>query len=280
MVGSSLAAPSSKPPLANTGVGLRAGRRPQGLPHASGRARQDGAREDPARAGHGRRGGVGSLRRRQGPSRLLPGRRRGDRPAHARRVLRQPVRQPGQPARARDHDRPEIFRQMDGNVDAVVVGVGSGRHADRHRPRHAAGLAPDEMVLADPQGSILAPLINIPGKMTKPGRLGRGPEGIGEDFIRRSAISRSCTSPTPSPTRRALRPRASSCAAKASWPVPPRARSWPPRCAIAASRASPSAWSRWCAIPAPSICRRCSNPTFLAQEGWTHPDRHARCATW
>src|SRR5262249_59670667 len=63
---------------------------------------------------------------------------------------------------------PEIWEQMDRDVDAVVVGVGSGgtltglgRFFARVSPKTA-------MVLADPAGSILAPLINT-GEMTKPG---------------------------------------------------------------------------------------------------------------
>lgn len=75
---------------------------------------------------------------------------------------------------------PEIFDQMDGDIDAVVVGVGSsgtltglGRYFKRVSPK-------TEMVLADPDGSILAPLINT-GKMIEPGSW--LVEGIGEDFI-------------------------------------------------------------------------------------------------
>src|SRR5947209_1849123 len=54
---------------------------------------------------------------------------------------------------------PEMLRQMDGDIDAVVVGVGSGgmltglgRCMRKTSPK-------TEMVLADPQGSILAPLV-------------------------------------------------------------------------------------------------------------------------
>ena len=77
-----------------------AGRHPEGLPHRAGRARQDVAREDPASARARRRGAHDPLRRRQGPSRILPGHGREDRGRDPRRLLRQPVRQPGQPAGA------------------------------------------------------------------------------------------------------------------------------------------------------------------------------------
>ena len=75
---------------------------------------------------------------------------------------------------------PEIWEQMGHDVDAIVCGVGSGgtltgigRFMARVNPR-------TEMVLADPVGSILAPLVNE-GKMTTPGSW--LVEGIGEDFI-------------------------------------------------------------------------------------------------
>ena len=75
---------------------------------------------------------------------------------------------------------PEILAQMNGDVDAVICGVGSGgtlsgigRYMKKHSPK-------TEMVLADPVGSILAPLINE-GKTIQPGSW--QVEGIGEDFI-------------------------------------------------------------------------------------------------
>ena len=75
---------------------------------------------------------------------------------------------------------PEIWEQLDGDVDAVVVGVGSGgtltglgRYFQRVSPK-------TEMVLADPVGSVLAPLIKT-GKMDEAGSW--TVEGIGEDFV-------------------------------------------------------------------------------------------------
>ena len=53
---------------------------------------------------------------------------------------------------------PEIFSQLDGDVDAVVVGVGSGGTLTG-LGRYFAKVSPKtEMVLADPVGSVLAPL--------------------------------------------------------------------------------------------------------------------------
>jgi len=76
---------------------------------------------------------------------------------------------------------PEIFEQLDGNIDAIVMGVGSSgtvsgfcKYLDEH--------APDvEIVLADPVGSILAEYINT-GNLSEKSSSWLV-EGIGEDFI-------------------------------------------------------------------------------------------------
>jgi len=75
---------------------------------------------------------------------------------------------------------PEILRQMNGGLDAVVLGVGSSGTMSG-LSRYFAAHAPEvELVLADPEGSVLADYINK-------GVLGeKGTwlvEGIGEDFI-------------------------------------------------------------------------------------------------
>ena len=75
---------------------------------------------------------------------------------------------------------PEILRQMNGDIDAIVVGVGSGgtltgigRYMCQYSPK-------TKMVLADPEGSILAPYVKT-GEMRQAGSW--AVEGIGEDFI-------------------------------------------------------------------------------------------------
>ncbi len=87
---------------------------------------------------------------------------------------------PANPAAHETTTAPEIFEQLEGDVDAIVVGVGSGgtlsgigRYFKRVSPK-------TEMVLADPAGSILAPLINT-GETIEPGSW--AVEGIGEDFV-------------------------------------------------------------------------------------------------
>src|ERR1044071_1899223 len=75
---------------------------------------------------------------------------------------------------------PEIWEQMQQRLDAVVVGVGSsGTIAGlaAYFKKHAPHV---ELVLADPQGSILVEYINT-GKITQKGSW--LVEGIGEDFV-------------------------------------------------------------------------------------------------
>lgn len=75
---------------------------------------------------------------------------------------------------------PEIFEQLDGKVDAIVLGVGSSGTVSGIG-KYLKDNAPDvELILADPVGSVLADYINE-------GTLGPSTpwlvEGIGEDFI-------------------------------------------------------------------------------------------------
>lgn len=95
------------------------------------------------------------------------------------------VNQFGNPNNPVTHERttgPEIWEQMRHDVDACVVGVGSSgtitglsRFFSRVRPRRGV-----EMILADPEGSVLA-------EYTRSQTLGEAGswavEGIGEDFV-------------------------------------------------------------------------------------------------
>ncbi len=87
---------------------------------------------------------------------------------------------PANPAAHEATTGPEILDQMDGDLDAVVVGVGSGgtltglgRYFQKASPK-------TQMILADPKGSILYDYVNT-------GTYGEAGswivEGIGEDFI-------------------------------------------------------------------------------------------------
>ncbi|MBX3386528.1 MAG: cystathionine beta-synthase [Phycisphaeraceae bacterium] len=95
------------------------------------------------------------------------------------------VNQFGNAANPRAHYEgtgPEIWEQMEtvGGIDAFVCGVGSGgtlsgvgRYLKERNPNV-------KIVLADPAGSILAPLVND-GRVVKPGSW--LVEGMGEDFV-------------------------------------------------------------------------------------------------
>ena len=75
---------------------------------------------------------------------------------------------------------PEILEQMEGDLDAMVVGVGSGGTLTGLGRFFAKASPKTAMVLADPVGSILAPLVER-GERIEPGSW--VVEGIGEDFI-------------------------------------------------------------------------------------------------
>jgi len=75
---------------------------------------------------------------------------------------------------------PEILEQMEGDVDAMVVGVGSGGTLTGLGRFFAKASPKTKMVLADPVGSILAPLVER-GEEITPGSW--VVEGIGEDFV-------------------------------------------------------------------------------------------------
>ncbi len=93
------------------------------------------------------------------------------------------VNQFGNPANPLAHESstgPEIWAQMNHQVDAVVCGVGSGGTITG-LGRFFKRVAPHvEMVLSDPEGSVLADYVNT-GEM---GELGSWRvEGVGEDFL-------------------------------------------------------------------------------------------------
>ncbi len=93
------------------------------------------------------------------------------------------VNQFGNPANPLAHETttgPEIHRQLDGRLDAMVCGVGSGGTITG-LSRYFARTLPDcEMVLADPEGSVLAGFV-ADGTIGKAGSW--LVEGIGEDFV-------------------------------------------------------------------------------------------------
>jgi cystathionine beta-synthase len=93
------------------------------------------------------------------------------------------VNQFGNPANPLAHESttgPEITEALGGRIDAMVCGVGSGGTITG-LSRHLARAAPScELVLADPEGSVLAGYV-------RDGTIGKAGswlvEGIGEDFV-------------------------------------------------------------------------------------------------
>jgi cystathionine beta-synthase len=87
---------------------------------------------------------------------------------------------PANPKAHEDTTGPEIWEQMDRDLQAIVIGVGSGGTLTGIG-RFLRRVAPDvEIVLADPVGSILAPYV-LTGQLVQAGSWAA--EGIGEDFI-------------------------------------------------------------------------------------------------
>jgi cystathionine beta-synthase len=76
---------------------------------------------------------------------------------------------------------PEILEQLDGKVDAIVVGCGSSGTLSGLSKFFAEASPDTDFVLADPVGSILAQYINEGVLSTKSGSW--MVEGIGEDFL-------------------------------------------------------------------------------------------------
>jgi cystathionine beta-synthase len=93
------------------------------------------------------------------------------------------VNQFANPANPLAHERttgPEIWEQMGGRIDAFVAGVGSGGTVSGVGRFLKSKDPKVQIILADPAGSILAPLVNE-GRSVEPGSW--LVEGIGEDFV-------------------------------------------------------------------------------------------------
>lgn len=87
---------------------------------------------------------------------------------------------PNNPRTHETETGPEILQQMEGRIDAMVVGVGSSGTVTGLGRFFKVNAPQCEMVVADPEGSILAELIET-GVMGEAGSW--LVEGIGEDFV-------------------------------------------------------------------------------------------------
>jgi len=182
------------------------------------------------------------------------------------------INQFANPANPLAHERttgPEILRQMEGAVDAVVVGVGSGggltgigrfmRQASPHT----------EMILADPEGSVLAPYVQT-GRMPAAGSW--AVEGIGEDFVPPNAdltlVSAAYTIPDAESfanARELLRTEGILAGSSSGTLL---------AAALRYCSAEPKRVVSLVCDSGAKYLSKVFNPTFLAQEGWTHPHRH------
>ncbi len=184
------------------------------------------------------------------------------------------VNQFANPANPRAHEAttgPEILRQMDGEVDAVVVGVGSGGTLTGVGRFMRQASPATEMILADPQGSVLAPLVET-GRMIEAGSW--AVEGIGEDFVPPNADL--------SLVRTAYAiPDAESFAAARELLLQEGVLAGSSSGTLLAAALrhcrAQSAPRRVVSLVCDSGAKYLSkvfNPAFLAQEGWSHPLRH------
>src|SRR6201981_3118279 len=184
------------------------------------------------------------------------------------------VNQFANPANPRAHETttgPEILRQMDGDVDVIVVGVGSGapppgigRFMRRASPKTT-------MVLADPEGSVLAPYVES-GRMVQAGSW--AVEGIGEDFVPPNAdlslVSRAFAIPDAESfaSARALLRAKGVLAGSSSGTLLAAALRY------CRAQERPQRVVTLVCDSGAKYLSKVFNPTFLAQEGWT--ERHPR----
>jgi cystathionine beta-synthase len=94
------------------------------------------------------------------------------------------INQFGNPSNPKAHEEvtgPEILRQLEGKLDAIVLGVGSSGTVTGLSHYFAREAPEVELILADPEGSILAEYINEGTLSTKSASW--MVEGIGEDFL-------------------------------------------------------------------------------------------------
>jgi cystathionine beta-synthase len=170
---------------------------------------------------------------------------------------------------------PEIRRQMDDDIDAVVVGVGSGgmmtglgrcmRTASQETSKKIT------MVLADPVGSILAAYVDT-GKVTEAGSW--AVEGIGEDFIPPiadlSLVDKAYSIPDPESfaMARELLLREGILAGSSSGTLLAAALRY------CREQKEPKRVVTLVCDSGAKYLSKVFNPTYLAQEGWTHLDRH------
>ena len=166
---------------------------------------------------------------------------------------------------------PEILHQMEGSVDAVVVGVGSGGTLTGIGRFMRSSSPATQMILADPEGSVLAPLVET-GTMSEAGSW--AVEGIGEDFVPLNAdlalVRRAYAIPDAESfaMARELLLREGVLAGSSSGTLLAAALRY------CRSQTAPRRVVSLVCDSGAKYLSKVFNPAFLAQEGWTHPHRH------
>ena len=184
------------------------------------------------------------------------------------------INQFANPANPDAHEKttgPEIHQQTGGDVDAIVVGVGSGgtltgigRFFRRVSPK-------TKIVLADPAGSVLAPFFRT-GSLPQAGSW--AVEGIGEDFIPPNAdlslLSEAftITDAESFATARELLGAEGVLAGSSSGTLLAAALRY------CRAQTEPKRVVTLVCDSGAKYLSKVFNPAFLAQEGWAHLHRH------
>ena len=184
------------------------------------------------------------------------------------------VNQFANPANPKAHEAttgPEIYRQMEAKVDAIVVGVGSGgtlTGIGRFMRRVLPGTA---MILADPEGSVLAPYVET-GQMMQVGSW--AVEGIGEDFVPPNAdlslVSKAYSIPDAesfAAARELLRAEGVLAGSSSGTLLAAALR-------YCRAQTTPQRVVSLVCDSGAKYLSKVFNPTYLAQEGWTYPHGH------
>src|SRR6202163_3897756 len=185
------------------------------------------------------------------------------------------INQFANPANPQAHEAttgPEILRQMNGEVDAIVAGVGSGgtlTGIGRFMRKASPGTA---MILADPQGSVLAPYVET-GRMTQAGSW--AVEGIGEDFVPPNAdlslVSKAYAIPDAesfAAARELLRAEGVLAGSSTGTLLAAALR-------YCRAQGTPKRVVSLVCDSGAKYLSKVYNPTYLAQEGWDH-ERHGQ----
>ncbi len=184
------------------------------------------------------------------------------------------INQFANPANPRAHEAttgPEILRQTNGEVDAIVVGVGSGGTLTGIGRFMRAASPKTAMILADPEGSVLAPYIET-GRMVAAGNW--AVEGIGEDFVPPNAdlslVAKTYAIPDAESfamARELLRAEGVLAGSSSGTLLAAALR-------YCRAQDEPKRVVSLVCDSGAKYLSKVFNPTFLAQEGWTHPHRH------